>query len=106
MQGTVQPEVTSVQLVPRWFRWVAVVGLFVLFCATTVRASHIHPDAGPNSADHCPICVAIHSALPAVQHTAQAPVFALQSTLSPRAEHQCSRISTLALSDRAPPSFS
>lgn len=104
MQIVTQSERSAPQHIPLWFRWVAILGLFVVFCASTVQACHVHPqEAGPGSPDHCPICVAIHSALPAPQHSAQAPVFALQSFLSLKAAHQCSRISILALSDRAPP---
>jgi hypothetical protein len=46
-----------------WTRASILVCLLAFLCAATVQIAHVHPPAGTQ--DHCQICMAIHSALPA-----------------------------------------
>ena len=46
-----------------WLYGLVVLCAALLLCASTVQVTHVHADARVQ--DHCPICVAIHSAMPA-----------------------------------------
>jgi hypothetical protein len=69
---------------PLWLRALALACLFLVVGASSVQAVHIHGQWLPNHAvqvgaaadgsqlpggeDHCPLCVAMHSALPVAAH--------------------------------------
>ncbi len=92
---------------PFWMQCAAVLCLFLILGASTAEVSHIHANqVQSGTPDHCPLCVAIHSALPTPLHSAQAPEFRSRSLLSTRSEHQWSRIFNHEVSDRAPPQIS
>lgn len=69
-------------------RWVVVSFALLFATVMTAQAAHLHlptgqghflqvPAAGSSSADaeeHCPLCVAVHPALPAPIHIAPSPV--------------------------------
>ena len=70
---------------PLWMRWVAAACLLLVSVASTAQAVHVHgqwrsygkaqvhaPAGAPQTAldeGHCPLCVAMHSALPATVAT-------------------------------------
>jgi hypothetical protein len=69
---------------PLWLRVLALACLFLVVGASSAQAIHIHgqwlpqsathvgsvPDGsqGPSGEEHCPLCVAMHSALPVSSH--------------------------------------
>ena len=75
-----------------WMRWLALVSLLIIVVASSAQAAHIHGDFLPHHEPHaatqnqspqagdeasCPLCVAMHSALPTsanFQATIQLPV--------------------------------
>lgn len=46
-----------------WRRWTAIACILLLSLAATIQVAHSHADT--RAAEHCQICFAIHSALPA-----------------------------------------
>jgi len=69
---------------PLWLRLFAIACLAMICVMSTVQAFHAHDqfsstkqhsrNNGPSSDDHCPLCVAMHSALPVSLHSAAAPM--------------------------------
>ncbi len=47
---------------PRALRVVTILCLVLLALLTVAQVAHVHPDAG--AADHCPLCISMHSAAP------------------------------------------
>lgn len=63
-----------------WVRWAAIACVLLLVLAATVQIAHSHPLT--RTADHCSICLALHSALPAeVTHAVCPHGFTGQGTL-------------------------
>lgn len=64
---------------PTWLRLIAVFCLLMVCVMSTVQVAHNHAESaplkqgqnhnGPVPDDHCPLCVAMHSALPVSMHT-------------------------------------
>ena len=89
MKMMIRPGQTD-QHRPMWLRVLAMVCLLVLCMASTAQVCHVHGEA-PDSKDsqssrqtvpdHCPLCVAMHSALPATERTAPEPVLQVQAVL-------------------------
>lgn len=96
----------SLRRVPVWMRWAAVLCLFLILGASTAETCHTHPEQSQTTPDHCPLCIAIHSALPTALHSAQAPELSAVGHVAPRIEHQWSRFSNHEVSGRAPPQAS
>lgn len=87
---------------PSWARWVSLLCVLVFGVASTAQAAHIHggggakgvhevhaPTGGSKTAgdeEHCPLCIAVHWALPATMAAAPAPVLALAVQLRPLTE--------------------
>ena len=80
---------------PMWLRVLAVVCVLVVTLMSTAQVSHAHSDfsaskQNPNhnspSTDHCPLCVAMHSALAVSQHFAPEPTLSIQRLDSVAAE--------------------
>lgn len=62
---------------PTWLRLMAFLCVLMVCVMSTVQVSHNHPEFaskqspnhnGPAPDDHCPLCVAMHSALPVSMH--------------------------------------
>jgi hypothetical protein len=84
---------------PLWLRLVAVASVLLICVMSTVQASHTHAGLssmkqnsnsgnGPASDDHCPLCVAMHSALPVPLHVIPEPILHIQTVNSVAAEAQ------------------
>jgi hypothetical protein len=73
---------------PLWLRLIAIVCLFVVCVMSTAQVSHTHAEFSflkqnsrnsPAPDDHCPLCVAMHSAMPMALHTAPEPMLQIQA---------------------------
>jgi hypothetical protein len=83
---------------PLWLRLIAVACVLVVCVMSTVQACHVHaqsssarqntPGNGPASDDHCPLCVAMHSALPVPLHVIPEPMLHFQALDSVAADAQ------------------
>ncbi|HTH54368.1 MAG TPA: hypothetical protein VL495_10475 [Edaphobacter sp.] len=72
---------------PLWLQILALFCILTVCAMSTAQVSHTHaefsalkqqgPHQGPFPDDHCPLCVAIHSALSAPQHFAPEPTLAV-----------------------------
>jgi len=69
-----------------WLRLTALLGVLLVSLMSTVQASHHHPTTpshqrssrnGPQHGDQCPLCMALHSALPVSTHAPE-PVLRFQ----------------------------
>jgi hypothetical protein len=108
---------------PMWLRLVAMACLLVLYVASTAQVCHMHGALGgqpgkdsQNSRDsrdskqavpdNCPLCVAMHSALPATAHTAPEPVRQVQLVLPGTVQMQHMQRWSYELFSRPPPVIS
>jgi hypothetical protein len=74
---------------PLWLRLLAIACVLVVCVMSTVQASHAHPGFSfnkqnsrgnvPAPDDHCPLCVAMHSALPVPLHVIPEPILHIQA---------------------------
>ncbi|HLI77382.1 MAG TPA: hypothetical protein VKV02_10595 [Acidobacteriaceae bacterium] len=100
-----------------WMRWLTITCVLLFTVITTAQAAHLHrpagaghqvqaPLAGTPSADaeeHCPLCVAMHPALPAPMHVAPAPVLLGEPLPSQRQEGVAGSVWAFARFGRPPP---
>lgn len=93
-----------------WMRWIAVLCMLLMMVASTVEVCHSHPDPvkqskGQQSAptDHCPLCVAMHSALPATLHVAPEPVMMVGTVAGAAIDTRRRLLWAHGLSSRPPP---
>lgn len=56
-----------------WLRWTAWVCLSLMFWTVAVESTHNHPS--PTEAASCAICLAAHTASPAVSTSQSTPIF-------------------------------
>ena len=104
---------------PMWLRLVAMVCVLVLYVASTAQVCHMHGQPGKDSQnsrdsrdskqavpDNCPLCVAMHSALPATAHTAPEPVRQVQLVLPGTVQMQHMQRWSYELFSRPPPVIS
>ncbi|MEO6803066.1 MAG: hypothetical protein ABI197_07480 [Granulicella sp.] len=87
MRNLIQP-VGKLQQQPCKLRWIALLSVLLIAVMSTVQVCHSHDlvtqAAGSrqhlpaSGADHCPLCVAMHSARPATPQTAPEPVLLIQ----------------------------
>jgi hypothetical protein len=86
----------------------------LLVCVVgTAEVCHVHGEFAPigkdsrdsrqSLPDHCPLCVAMHSALPATAHTAPEPVLQVQAVLLKAIEVQRAQRWHYELFSRPPP---
>ncbi|WP_263415406.1 hypothetical protein [Terriglobus albidus] len=95
-----------------WMRWVAVLCMLLIMVASTVELCHTHPDSvqqtrdqrqsGPT--DHCPLCVAMHSALPTSLHVTPEPVMQVGTVQGPAIDTRRRLLWAHGLASRPPPS--
>jgi hypothetical protein len=84
--------------------------LLALFCAcmvlfaATVRVAHSHP-ATEQDSGHCQICIAIHTAMPAVSAPVHIVLHAAPEPVATPAPKALAKVRVEALSDRAPPAI-
>src|ERR1700733_10702628 len=81
---------------PVWLRLLAMLCVLVVCMMSTVLAYHTHADFSalkqnsqhnsPATDDHCPLCVAMHSALPVSLHVTPEPMLQIQSLHSVAAD--------------------
>jgi hypothetical protein len=71
-----------------WLRMIAAFCIVMVTFMSAAQSCHTHAEASslrqgsqshqPAPEDHCPVCVAMHSALPAPQHLAPAPILEIE----------------------------
>jgi hypothetical protein len=81
---------------PWWLQVLALVCVVAVCLMSTAQISHTHAEFsalkqaphhnGPSPDDHCPLCVAMHSALAAPDHYAPEPTIAMERLDSVAAE--------------------
>jgi hypothetical protein len=81
---------------PLWLQVLALVCVVAVCVMSTAQVSHTHAEFsalkqgphqnGPSPDDHCPLCVAMHSALAPPNHFAPEPTLAMQRLDSVAAE--------------------
>ncbi len=94
-----------------WMRWVAVLCMLLIMVASTVELCHTHPDAvkplqkqGQTApTDHCPLCVAMHSALPTALQVAPEPVMMVGTVQGPAIDTRRRLLWAHGLASRPPP---
>ena len=96
-----------------WLRMLAMMCLLLLCVVSTAQVCHVHGELGlkgqdsrdsrQSVPDHCPLCVAMHSALPATAHTDAEPVLQVQAVLLKTVEVERVERQTYELFSRPPP---
>ena len=97
---------------PVWLRLIGVFCVLLICIASTAQVCHTHLEtaamtkgSGQNvpGPDHCPLCVAMHSALPATANSAPEPLLQVHAVLFKAVEtHRLQRLS-FDLFSRPPP---
>jgi hypothetical protein len=98
---------------PFRLRWLTLLSVLLITVMSTVQVCHSH-DLGPqpagshqslpdSGADHCPLCVAMHSAMPSTPQTAPEPVLLIQTLDSVAANTQRIFRWRFQLASRPPP---
>ena len=96
---------------PLWLRVLTLLCVLLLGGASTAQACHSHEDASALSkgsptnlpADHCPLCLAMHSAMPVAHATAPLLVEHLVDLVKEAPEARGSGIWSFSLFSRPPP---
>jgi hypothetical protein len=103
---------------PFWLRSLALVCVLLVGGISTAQAAHIHGQWLPDTAkhatgqvgvvqgqgeEHCSLCVAMHSALPMVEHDAPAPVLCVGQLVGARAQSAPVKLRSFAMFSRPPP---
>jgi hypothetical protein len=110
MRSLLQPGLFSSRK-PLWLRWMTVLCILLIAVMTTVQVCHTHDltqqqtgsHQGVPTPDHCPLCVAMHSALPATLQTAPEPVLHMQALDSTAADAERLFRWRFQLASRPPP---
>jgi len=113
MRSLLQPGRTSSPQ-PAWLRWISVLCLLLVCVMSTVQVCHTHDlltrtkdsQQSQQGPDHCPLCVAMHSAMPATLQAAPEPVLHVQALDSAAAETQRIFQWRFAQASRPPPTGS
>lgn len=98
---------------PRRLRWITLLSVLLIAVMSTVQVCHSH-DLGPRPAsshqrlpdsgtDNCPLCVAMHSAMPSTPQSAPEPVLLIQAMDSVAADAQRTFRWRFQLAIRPPP---
>jgi hypothetical protein len=100
---------------PTWLRLIGLLSLLLIFVASTAQVCHTHPESASTSKDsqqnvpgpdHCPLCVAMHSALPATANSAPEPWLQVQTVLFKAVESHRLPSLSFDLFSRPPPAVS
>jgi hypothetical protein len=110
MHSLLQPGRHSSQK-PLWLRWVTVFCIVLIAVMTTVQVCHTHTPAlqeqgthqGTPAPDHCPLCMAMHSAMPVTPQAAPEPVLHMQALDSTAADAERLFRWRFQLASRPPP---
>lgn len=113
MQTIFQPGGSERQR-PTWLRLIAILCVLVVSIMSTVLACHTHAEFsalkqnsqqhnGPTPDDHCPLCVAMHSALPVSLHVTPEPMLQIQALDSVAADAQRTFRWRFEMASRPPP---
>jgi hypothetical protein len=96
-----------------WLQLVALLCVLVVCVMSTAQVCHTHadlsllkqrsPQNGPAPDDHCPLCVAMHSALPVSLHVAPEPMLQIQALDSVAADAERIFRWRFELASRPPP---
>lgn len=84
-------------------RGCALVCVGVVLLAASVQACHFHAPGTQSGPDHCPICIALHPAMPTASHAAQTVTQAVAASIVPTPLHRYHRLWSFDLSIRPPP---
>ncbi len=99
---------------PLWLRLLALFAVLLISGASTLQACHVHDEdlrSGQSSQhsvpgpEHCPLCMAMHSAMPAAQHHAPDLVFALQEVAVAQRRAERPRRWSYEMFSRPPPAL-
>ncbi len=110
MQSIFQPGKNAPK--PTWLRLIGMLCLLLICVASTAEVCHTHSETTSTSKDsrqnvpgpdHCPLCVAMHSALPATANTVPEPVLQVQMVLFKAVELQRLQRWSFELFSRPPP---
>jgi hypothetical protein len=97
---------------PTWLRLIGMLCLLLICVASTAQVCHTHLETASTSKDshqnvpgpdHCPLCVAMHSALPATASAAPEPLLQVQAVLFHAVELQRLQRWSFDLFSRPPP---
>ena len=103
---------------PVWFRWVAAMCVSLAALVGSAQAVHVHGQWLPRTThaatqpaalsdgtgeEHCPLCVALHSALPVTLQLSPEPVQAVADLVLLPQGHEPSAVPHFALFCRPPP---
>lgn len=88
----------------RWTTALAFLCVCMVLFAATLRVAHSHTAAEQESG-HCPICVAIHTGIPAASAPVQICLHAAPEPIVTPTPKAPAKVRVRALTDRAPPSF-
>lgn len=113
MQTFFQPGDSERQR-PTWLRLIAILCILVVCVMSTVLACHTHAEFSalkqtpqqhhmPAPDDHCPLCVAMHSALPVSLHVTPEPMLQIQALDSVAADARRIFRWRFELASRPPP---
>ncbi|MGB0121923.1 MAG: hypothetical protein WA419_03840 [Silvibacterium sp.] len=83
---------------------VAILCACMVLFAATLRIAHSH-SAAEEASGHCPICVAIHTAMPAASAPVQICLHAAPEPVVTLAAGAPEKVRVTTLSDRAPPAI-
>ncbi len=86
-----------------WSRCCAVVCMGLILMAASVEACHFHAPGSQSGPDHCPLCIALHPALPTTATVARMVTLEAPEFLAPQPLRQYHRIWVFDLSSRPPP---
>ncbi|HUZ05626.1 MAG TPA: hypothetical protein VMU62_09725 [Acidobacteriaceae bacterium] len=81
----------------------AVLCVGLILMTASLQACHFHAPGSQSGPDHCPICIALHPALPAATHVAPMASQAAPESITPSPLSQYHRIWAFHLSSRPPP---
>jgi hypothetical protein len=88
----------------RWTTALALLCVCMVLFAATLRVAHSHTTAEQESG-HCPICVAIHTGIPAASAPVQICLHAAPEPIVTPTPKAPAKVRVRSLTDRAPPAF-
>lgn len=110
MRNLLQPGLFSSQK-PLWLRWITVLCILLIAVMATAQVCHSHDPSAQQAGSHrsapgpdtCPLCVAMHSALPATLQATPEPFLHLQTLDSTAADAERLFRWRFQLASRPPP---
>jgi hypothetical protein len=87
-------------------RGCAFVCVGIVLLAASTQACHFHAPGTQSGPDHCPICIALHPAMPAASHAVQTITRAISESIAAAPLHRYHHVWSFDLSIRPPPALS